>query len=197
MIERMKEQWSPKQLDVIGRDGFMISAASLFPNLSFVHNWPKVQDGEDVLPFISIRSWQPISEDETEVYSWFAVDADAPEEFKELSYKAYLMCFGSTGMFEQDDVENWVSLTTTAKGSMARRLLLNSRMGTLKDDTPVVPALTPDQFAGPGIAHVGYGEYNQRHLLNRWADYLDTDDEVEVEVASIGTGITNNGEASA
>ncbi|WP_439591143.1 Rieske 2Fe-2S domain-containing protein [Microbacterium sp.] len=197
MIERMKEQWSPEQLDVIGRDGFMISAASLFPNMSFVHNWPKVEDGDDVLPFISIRSWQPISENETEVYSWFAVDAEAPEEFKELSYKAYLMCFGSTGMFEQDDVENWVSLTTTAKGSMARRLLLNSRMGTLKDDTPVVAALTPEQFAGPGVAHVGYGEYNQRHLLDRWADYLDTDDEVEVQVASIGTGITNNGEAPA
>ncbi|MFX5578830.1 hypothetical protein ABTD84_20460, partial [Acinetobacter baumannii] len=83
-----------------------------------------VEEGsdEDVLPFISIRTWLPISEDETEVYSWFAVDAEAPEEFKALSYKAYLMCFGSTGMFEQDDVENWVSLTNTAKGSMARRL---------------------------------------------------------------------------
>ena len=54
-----------------------------------------------------------------------------PAEYKQDSYKAYLMCFGSTGMFEQDDVENWVSLTTTAGGSMARRLLLNSRMGLL------------------------------------------------------------------
>lgn len=195
MIEKMKETWTQDQLDVIGKDGFMISAASLFPNMSFVHNWPKVEDGDDVLPFISIRSWQPISENETEVLSWFAVDASAPEEFKELSYKAYLMCFGSTGMFEQDDVENWVSLTTTAKGSMARRLLLNSRMGMLKDDTPVVQPLTPDQFAGPGEAHVGYGEYNQRHLLNRWAEYLDTEDVPEIETLTIGEGITNNGEA--
>jgi hypothetical protein len=90
-----------------------------------------------------------------------------------LSYKAYLMCFGSTGMFEQDDVENWVSLTSTAGGAMARRLLLNSRMGLLEDGTEVVAALTPDQFAGPGEAHTGYGEYNQRHMLNRWADYLE------------------------
>ena len=51
------------------------------------------------------------------------------------------MCFGSTGMFEQDDVENWVSLTTTAGGSMARRLLLNSRMGLFADGRPVVEAL--------------------------------------------------------
>ncbi|ROZ45618.1 aromatic ring-hydroxylating dioxygenase subunit alpha [Rhodococcus sp. WS3] len=173
MVERMKEQWSQEQVDVIGRDGFMISAASVFPNISLVHNWPKVAEGDDVLPFISIRQWQPISADETEVLSWFVVDKEAPAEFKKLSYKAYLMCFGSSGMFEQDDVENWVSLTNTAGGSMARRLLLNGRMGMLHDDSPVVQPLTEDEFCGPGVAHVGYGEYNQRHLLNEWADYLE------------------------
>ncbi len=173
MIERLKQNWSPEQLQVVGDNGFMISAATVFPNMSFVHNWPKVEEGDDVLPFISIRQWQPISENETEVLSWFAVDKEAPEEFKALSYKAYLMCFGSTGMFEQDDVENWVSLTNTAAGSMARRLRLNSRMGMLTDDTPVSPPLRPDEFAGPGVAYVGYTEYNQRHLLSRWADYLE------------------------
>ncbi|WP_037058049.1 Rieske 2Fe-2S domain-containing protein, partial [Pseudonocardia asaccharolytica] len=173
MIETMKQTWSTAQLDVVGRDGFMVSAASVFPNLSLVHNWPRVADSEEVLPFISIRTWQPIGPDETEVLSWFAVDAQAPERFKALSYKAYLMCFGSTGMFEQDDVENWVSLTSTAGGAMARRLLLNSRMGLLEDDTEVVAPLPRERFAGPGVARVGYGEYNQRHLLERWADHLE------------------------
>ena len=173
MVERMKTLLSSDQQKVIGEDGFMISAATIFPNLSFVHNWPRVADSDDVLPFISLRQWQPISENETEVLSWFAVDAEAPEEFKAQSYKAYLMCFGSTGMFEQDDVENWVSLTNTAAGSMARRLLLNSRMGIKEDDSEVIPALTPAQFHGPGVAHTGYGEYNQRELLYRWADYLE------------------------
>jgi phenylpropionate dioxygenase-like ring-hydroxylating dioxygenase large terminal subunit len=187
MIEKMKEQWSQDQLDVIGRDGFMISAASVFPNMSFVHNWPRVEDSDDVLPFISIRTWQPVGPDETEVVSWFAVDAEAPEEFKALSYKAYLMCFGSTGMFEQDDVENWVSLTNTAAGAMARRLLLNSRMGLLEDGTEVVPPLTREQYAGPGEAHVGYGEYNQRHLLSLWADHLERPVEKvsQVEVSGV------------
>jgi len=173
MVDRMKKTLTEAQQQVIGEDGFMISAATVFPNLSFVHNWPRVADSDDVQPFISIRQWQPISENETEVLSWFAVDAEAPEEYKALSYKAYLMCFGSTGMFEQDDVENWVSLTNTAAGSMARRLLLNSRMGLLADGTEVIPALTPQQFHGPGTAHTGYSEYNQRELLTRWADHLD------------------------
>ena len=194
MIERMKHSWSAEQKAVIGDNGFMFSAATLFPNLSFVHNWPKVEESDDVLPFISLRQWQPISADETEVLSWFAVDKEAPEEFKALSYKAYLMCFGSTGMFEQDDVENWVSLTSTAGGSMARRLLLNSRMGLLADDTPVVPALTSQEYAGPGKVHIGYGEYSQRALLAEWADHLERRVEhvghVEVgTTASAGAGI--------
>jgi phenylpropionate dioxygenase-like ring-hydroxylating dioxygenase large terminal subunit len=173
MIATMKETWSAGQLDLVGRDGFMLSAASVFPNMSLVHNWPKVEDSDDVLPFITLRSWQPIGPDETEVLSWFAVDAAAPDEFKALSYKAYLMCFGSTGMFEQDDVENWVSLTSTAAGPMARRLLLNSRMGLLADGSHVSPVLGPEQWSGPGESHVGYAEYGQRNLLARWADYLE------------------------
>jgi len=191
MIEKMKRQWSQAQLDVIGRDGFMVSAASVFPNLSLVHNWPRVEDSEDVLPFISIRTWQPVGPDETEVLSWFAVEAEAPEEFKALSYKAYLMCFGSTGMFEQDDVENWVSLTSTAAGSMARRLLLNSRMGLLEDGTTVVPPLPADRFAGPGEAFVGYGEHNQRHLLARWADHLERPVEKLAQVEVGGAAAQN------
>lgn len=177
MIARAGQAWTGEQQRVVGEDGFMVSAASCFPNLSFVHNWPKVEDGsahdEAVLPFISIRLWQPISENQTEVCSWFAVDAAAPAEFKQKSYKAYLMCFGSTGMFEQDDVENWVSLTNTAGGTMARRLLLNSRMGLRSDDRPLVEPLPPQAFHGPGYAQVGYNEHNQRALLALWADYLE------------------------
>ncbi|WOP17418.1 aromatic ring-hydroxylating dioxygenase subunit alpha [Raineyella sp. LH-20] len=173
MIARMKETWSPEQQDIIGENGFMISASSLFPNLSLVHNWPKVEDSDDVLPFVSLRQWQPISENETEVLSWFLVDKNAPEEYKKLSYKAYLMCFGSSGMFEQDDIENWVSLTNTAGGSMARRLHLNGRMGIKMDGSEVVAPLGPDKWAGPGVSHVGYGEYNQRHLLDCWADLIE------------------------
>lgn len=177
MIGRVKDVWTSRQQRMVGEDGFMISAATCFPNLSFVHNWPKVRDGRRdretaTLPFISIRLWQPISENETEVCSWFAVDSEAPPQYKQDSYKAYLMCFGSTGMFEQDDVENWVSLTTTAGGSMARRLLLNSRMGLRSDGSPVVEPLTAEAFHGPGRAQVGYNEHNQRALLNLWADYL-------------------------
>ena len=149
MIPAMTRAWSDRQRALVADSGFMISAATLFPNLSLVHNWPQVDERGTVAPFISLRQWQPISATETEVLSWFAVDAAAPEQFRRDSYKAYLMCFGISGMFEQDDVENWVSITDMATGSMARRLNLNSRMGL---DTPYHLAILPIQQLLPRIS---------------------------------------------
>jgi phthalate 3,4-dioxygenase subunit alpha len=83
------------------------------------------------------------------------------------------MCFGSSGMFEQDDVENWTSITSVARGRLAAQVGLISTMGmapgggTLHDPIPTWP--------GPGRAFVGYGEYNQRELLRMWGSYLDGD----------------------
>jgi phenylpropionate dioxygenase-like ring-hydroxylating dioxygenase large terminal subunit len=171
MIATTAETWSADQQALIGRDGFMPSAATIFPNLSFVHNWPEVDAEGTIRPFISLRQWQPISASETEVLSWFAVDANAPEGYKEQSYKAYLMCFGSSGMFEQDDVENWVSITSTAGGRMARRLRLNSRMGLAADGGLI--SERAGNFAGPATAYVGYGEHNQRAWLGLWADAME------------------------
>ena len=171
MITRMAATWSPAQKAVISNDsGFIVSAATAFPNMSLVHNWPQIDSRGTVVPFISVRQWQPISSTETEVMSWFAVDSQAPEAFKEASYKAYLMCFGTTGMFEQDDVENWVSITSVSKGTMARSLLLNTRMGLTSTDAALTEPLS--DFAGPGTARVGYAEFNQRNWLTLWATHL-------------------------
>lgn len=171
MIDRMEAVWDPHHRLMVGEAGFMPSAATVVPNLSFVHNWPIVNEEGLVVPFISMRQWQPVSATETEVLSWFVVDRDAPDWYKAASYKAYLMCFGSSGMFEQDDVENWTSITQMASGQMARRLNLHSRMGLLRDGETVTP---PIDWPAPGRAFVGFGEFNQRELLALWCDMLES-----------------------
>lgn len=170
MIERMRDRWTLEQQRLVGESGFMVSAATLFPNLSLVHNWPKVHDSDEVTPFISLRLWQPISATETEVYSWFAVDKNAPASYKDRSYRAYLMCFGSSGMFEQDDVENWTSITTASQGKLAATVPLNSTMGMARDGGTLHDPISP--WPGPGSAFVGYGEYNQREWLRLWSASL-------------------------
>ncbi len=169
--EVMRTAWAPEQQALVGENGFVLSAAGLLPNLAFVHNWPEVDASGKVAPFISMRLWQPISATETEVLSWFVVDRSAPEEFKRDCYRAYVMCFGSSGMFEQDDVENWVSITKMAGGQMARRLNLNSRMGLGADDRPIAEPLA--DWPGPGRSYVGFGEHNQRQWWGLYCDYLE------------------------
>jgi len=90
------------------------------------------------------------------------------------------MCFGSSGMFEQDDVENWVSITEMAAGSMARRLNLNSRMGLNSAGQPIKPPMST--FAGPGVAYQGFGEFNQRHWLRQWTDQLECEPAAQAAV---------------
>src|SRR5512146_1571768 len=193
MIPAMTQAWSDRQRALVEDSGFMVSSATLFPNLSLVHNWPQIDERGTVAPFISLRQWQPVSERETEVLSWFAVDAAAPEEFKRDSYKAYLMCFGTSGMFEQDDVENWVSITDMATGSMARRLNLNSRMGLTSDGKPLKPPIAA--FAGPGVAYQGFGEYGQRHWLSQWSDHLEREPAAPgaVNLGAVDLGAVNLG----
>jgi len=170
MIERMRSRWTDAQQRMIGDKSFIVSASTIFPNLSIVHNWPRVQQDGPVVPFITLRSWQPISATKTEVLSWFAVDRNAPQSFKDASYKAYLMCFGSSGMFEQDDVENWTSITTVSKGRLAASLDLDSTMGLTPGGGTLNDPIS--EWPGPGRAFVGYGEYNQRELLRQWSGYI-------------------------
>jgi phenylpropionate dioxygenase-like ring-hydroxylating dioxygenase large terminal subunit len=171
MIDRMDSTWDPQHRAMVGDVGFIPSAASILPNLSFVHNWPIVNTDGLAVPFVSVRLWQPITATETEVLSWFAVDGNAPDWFKDASYKAYLMCFGSSGMFEQDDVENWTSITQMSRGLMAERLNLHNRMGLLRNGETVAQ---PIDWPGPGRAYTGFGEYNQREFLALYCDLIES-----------------------
>jgi phthalate 3,4-dioxygenase subunit alpha len=173
MIERMRESWPAGLQELVSDAGFMISASGLQPNLAFVHNWPQVDAEGTIAPFMTARLWQPISATETEIMSWFVVDRLAPEWFKEASYKAYVMCFGSSGMFEQDDVENWTSITQVSRGRMAESLRLYNRMGLdlegnhVRDVVPNWPL--------PGRGWRGFAEEGQRRFLVRWAELLADD----------------------
>lgn len=123
LIAARREHWPKAVLDLVGQGGFIPSASTLFPNLSMLHLWAAVDRDSKIAPFTTFRLWLPISTEETEVLSWFATDKDASDEFKEAAYKAYVMCFGTSGMFEQDDMEAWSLVTQMAKGPMSRRSL--------------------------------------------------------------------------
>jgi PAH dioxygenase large subunit len=117
------------------------------------------------VPFLTLRLWHPVSADKMEMWSWFLVEADAPDWFQELSYECYVRTFGISGVFEQDDTENWRNVTRGTKGPFSSQQTLNYEMGI---------DLKPDQtWPGPGAAYpTGYAEAAQRSFWSEWLRYM-------------------------
>lgn len=68
-----------------------------------------------------IRVWHPRGPDKTEIWSYCVVDKDAPAEVKEAMRLHLTQTFGPAGNLEQDDMNNWIQCTDTARGLIARR----------------------------------------------------------------------------
>jgi phenylpropionate dioxygenase-like ring-hydroxylating dioxygenase large terminal subunit len=68
-----------------------------------------------------IRVWHPRGPEKTEIWSYCVVDKDAPVEVKEAMRLHLTQTFGPAGNLEQDDMNNWVQCTNTARGLIARR----------------------------------------------------------------------------
>lgn len=158
------------QFEVMRR--LRVIAGNAFPNFSFLEtSSPGGEEwgGDDRYPamsFLTIRQWQPKGPDQMEVWSWQLIDRNAPEDWKQASRECYLREFGMGGTFEQDDLENWVSISGALRGPMARRLPLQYHMGM---DVP-----PPTEWPGPGLAYVGppFGELNERLFYRSWFDHM-------------------------
>jgi phenylpropionate dioxygenase-like ring-hydroxylating dioxygenase large terminal subunit len=139
---------------------------TLFPNFSLLLTSAAGIEGKRIM-HTTMRLWQPKGPDKIEIWSWLIVERDAPDEWKELSRKAYILTFGPSGIFEQDDTENWAHITANARGAVARRAAtFNYTMGLGR--TPLV-----DGFAGPGaVTDTKFQEANARNFYGRWLEMM-------------------------
>ena len=71
-----------------------------------------------------------------------------PEEVREAQRLHNLRTFGPSGIFEQDDGENWSECQSIAGGFITNRVALNYQMGigTEKED-PDYPGTTSELFS--------------------------------------------------
>ena len=151
----MKRRLTKEQLKML--EPLLIVVGNVFPNMSFLNSgqhtseeWGGGDAGDGLVSFLTLRQWQPKGADKMEVWSWCFVDKNASDRWKEASRVSYLRVFGMGGMFEQDDMENWVEVTQALRGPIARRLWLQYRMGlgpARKGRRPV-PTLKDMQYGG-------------------------------------------------
>lgn len=164
IVESLERRLTPDQVEILRPVAFL--HGTVFPNLS-IGNFLMSKDHVSApTPFLTLRLWHPISESKMEVWSFFLVEKDAPEEFKQESYLSYLRTFGTSGAFEQDDAENWQSITRALGGEFARRMEMNYQMG--------MGVHEPDKnWCGPGVAYpLDYAEANQRAFHEYWMQLM-------------------------
>jgi phenylpropionate dioxygenase-like ring-hydroxylating dioxygenase large terminal subunit len=138
---------------------------TVFPNMSVVGGMN------------SIRMWQPISPNETEMWFWVFVPADAPEKVKRSWYRGTASSFGAGGVIESDDGAAWSSIQRTLRGAMARRTPLNMQMamGHMKNGNPDYPGLVSKNRFCEGPA---------RSFYERWVELLTLDDWAQINASA-------------
>jgi Ring hydroxylating alpha subunit (catalytic domain). len=111
-VEEARKRLSQDQFQVWFNH--LVGPMVVFPNFALDQTW--VSYGGTGIPFIFVRVYRPVSPRLTEVWSWFVVERDAPEDFKRASYRAYASSFDPAGNFIADDVENFENVTTSSAG---------------------------------------------------------------------------------
>lgn len=165
LLPEFERNLSPEQFQVLKQ--MKNCHGNVFPNLSFLISLVLFK-GKPV-SLTTLRQWQPKGPGKIEAFSWFLVEADAPEEWRELSRQAYIHTFGTSGTFEQDDTENWTDISANTAGlaalNIADKFPFDYTMGM--QNKPITT------FPGPGEVYDGkYSEANARAFYRRWLELI-------------------------
>ena len=139
------------------------SAGTVFPNFS-VHWLTR-----------TIRVWHPRGPDKMEIWSWAVVDKAAPQAIKEKMRFVSQYRFSPSGVFEQDDMDNWAQVTAAAKSLIGQRYPANYQMSG--NEPPVELDL-------PGRTMSRFSDNNQLSLYMHWAKVLEAKNWSEIKGAA-------------
>ncbi len=139
---------------------------TVFPNFSLLLTSAAAIAGAPIV-HTTLRMWQPRGPGKVDVWSWLLLERDADPAWLALCRKAYILTFGSSGIFEQDDTENWSHITAVARGTIARRAInFNYTMGLGHEEIV-------DNFPGPGqVLSRKFNEASARNYYGRWRELL-------------------------
>lgn len=134
-----------------------------FPNFSWVQAPVSFSPDEPPVSFLAARVWNPLGPERTEIWDWFFVEKEAPEEWKRMSMRNAVRTFSAAGTFDQDDAEAWAGINLAFRGDVARQEKVNFQAVRAFRDKRI------DDFPGPGrIYPSAYGEVTEFEVLLTW-----------------------------
>ena len=159
-----RSRLAPEQAELLDRVKNL--HGNVFPHMSFlIPNFIEVA-GQRVTGMM-LRVWQPMGPDKIQVWSWHLVEKHADKAWKDRARRMYTQTFGASGMFDQDDTENWELQTLNANSALARGddPVLDYTMGL--DQAPL------EDFPGPGLVYGNkFSESAGRTFYRTWLDIV-------------------------
>lgn len=139
------------------------SHCTIFPNVSFVLSSATL--GGSIVSHVNMHLWLPRAPGRIEVMSWGLVEKDAPESWKTRSRQHYVLTFGASGIFEQDDAENWMDITRNTAAPAAAGVNFVYLQGLGRNRAT--------DFPGPGEVYKSkFSENNARAFYGRWLELM-------------------------
>ena len=123
----------------------------------------------------TVRMWVPHGPLETEIWAYVAVDQDAPQEVKDVRRRHSMSTFGPSGIFEQDDMDNWRQSTEAGKTLMGRNYpsLVNMANGYAQENE-----VYPGKMV---MSHLS--EETQRAIYAGWQSFMTAKSWKDIPVA--------------
>ena len=101
-----------------------------------------------------------------EIWSWSIVDKAAPPEIKKSTHFMSQYRFSPTGVFEQDDMDNWLQVTQAGRSIIGRRFPLNYQMNL---GSEVVDTRLRGRISNR------WSDCNQLGIYQQWARLLEAE----------------------
>ena len=136
---------------------------TVFPNLS-LHS-----------PNSLVRMWLPRGPRHTEVWAFVAMDTDTPSEIKDIVRTGAQRAFNPSGMFEQDDMDNWRQCTESGLSMIGRRVMQNLTLGLGHE--------IPSEVLPNPTSEVMVSEIPQRGLYRRWQEMMNAESWKDIPIA--------------
>jgi len=106
-----------------------VHVANVFPNLSFIHATYAESEDAPTAGWASIRQWQPAGPGETEIWNWFLIPEETPEEYADYSHGGWMGTHSPSGAFEMDDLAIWEQVSQSAASETHRQ---HNRRGNIQ-----------------------------------------------------------------
>ena len=126
---------------------------------------------------LGLRMSLPRGPSRTEFWSFQTYEKDAPPEYAATMRQDHDQQNGISGMFEQDDQDNWIQMTGSGRVGAHREVRHQLSMGVghvVKD--PQFPGLVSERYIS---------EHNQRHYYARWQEFMNAESWADIHVDPI------------